>query len=56
MPVDLFIDGTNINQVHETSFLGVVLDESITWKSHISYISSKISKSISIILRSSLPF
>ena len=21
MPVDLFIDGTNINQVHETSFL-----------------------------------
>ena len=53
MPVDLFIDGTNINQVHETSFLGVVLDENITWKSHISYISSKISKSIGIILRSS---
>ena len=52
MPVDLFIDGKNINQVHETSFLGVVLDENITWKSHISYIASKISKSIGIILRS----
>ena len=53
MPVDLFIDGTNINQVHETSFLGVVLDENITWKLLISYIASKISKSIGIILRSS---
>ena len=55
MPVDLFIDGTNINQVHETSFLGVVSEL------HISYIASKIlkkflycySKSIGIILRSS---
>ena len=53
MPVDLFIDGMNINQVHETSFLGVVLGENITWKSHISYIAGKISKSIGIILGSS---
>ena len=53
MPVDSFIDGKNFNAVHETSFLGVVLDENITWRSHISYITSKISKSIGIIFRSS---
>lgn len=41
------------DQVNETVFLGVILDESLSWKSHISHIASKISKSIGIIFRSS---
>ena len=42
-----------IAQVNETVFLGVVLDENLTWKSHISSLAIKISKSIGIIFRSS---
>jgi len=37
----------------EVTFLGVVLDENLSWKSHISHIARKISKSVGIIGRSS---
>ena len=40
-------------QVNETVFLGVVLDNNLTWKPHISSLAGKISKSIGIIFRSS---
>ena len=38
-----------IKQVNETTFLGVVIDDKLTWKSHIKHVSSKISKSIAIL-------
>ena len=47
------INERTIAQVNETAFLGVVLDENLTWKSHISSLAIKISKSIGIIFRSS---
>ena len=47
------INETTIAQVNETIFLGVVLDNNLTWKSHISSLAVKISKSIGIIFRSS---
>ena len=40
------IDGSPIEQVKETVFLGVVIDENLTWKPHILNVSRKISKSI----------
>jgi hypothetical protein len=49
----LKINGQKIDQVKETMFLGVILDEHLSWKSHISHIASKISKSIGIIYKSS---
>ena len=53
--LDLLLEINNhrLERVKETSFLGVILDESLTWKSHISYVASKISKSIGIIYSSS---
>ena len=42
-----------INQVMETTFLGVILDKNLTWKPHISYSANKKSKSIGVIYRSS---
>ncbi len=45
----LKINGQKIDNVKETIFLSVILDEHMSWKSHISYIASKISKSIGII-------
>ena len=41
--------------VKEVTFLGVILDENLSWKPHISHIAGKISKSVGIVGRSS-PF
>ena len=43
------INGTLISQVNQTKFLGLYIDEALTWDNHITHISSKISKSIGII-------
>lgn len=42
-----------MTRVKEVTFLGVILDENLSWKPHISHIACKISKSIGIIGRSS---
>ena len=49
----LYINNQPINQVKKIVFLGVVIDENLSWKSHTSHLSNKISKSISIIFRAS---
>ena len=40
---------TNLEQKSECKFLGIIVDENITWKSHINHISSKISKTLAIL-------
>ena len=42
-----------IEKVCEVAFLGVILDENVTWKSHIAHVTRKISKSIGIISKAS---
>ena len=49
----LKINNNDINKVKEVCFLGVMLDENLSWKAHISHVAHKISKSIGIIYRSS---
>ena len=51
------LDDTHLEALSETTFLGVVIDNKLTWKYHIKHISNKISKSIAIlrILRFSFP-
>ena len=46
------INNCPIERVKETIFLGVVLDEHLNWKAHISNVSRKIAKSIGIIFKS----
>ena len=48
----VFINEQPILHVSETMFLGVLLDDNLTWKSHISLSASKLSKSIGIIHKS----
>jgi len=48
-PLEIAIKGTNIERTSHIKFLGVTVDETLTWESHISNIASKISKSIGII-------
>ena len=47
------LNNYEIDLVNEASFLGVILDEHLTWKSHIAQTSRKISKSVGIIKKAS---
>ena len=38
----LMINGNKIKQVHETKFLGVIIDDTLSWKSHIAYLENKL--------------
>lgn len=46
--VKLKICNVDIERVFVTKFLGVVIDQKLTWKQHIEYIKGKISKSLAI--------
>ena len=47
----LTLEGSLIRQVDSTKFLGVFLDQHLSWKTHINYISQKIAKNIGIVSR-----
>jgi hypothetical protein len=49
----LEINKSRVDRVSEVVFLGVVLDECLSWKPHISLISNKISNSVAIIFKAS---
>uniref|UniRef100_A0A3Q3ELG3 NACHT domain-containing protein n=1 Tax=Labrus bergylta TaxID=56723 RepID=A0A3Q3ELG3_9LABR len=45
----LSIDGVNIERVSEFRFLGVIMDDKLTWKSHIAHVKKKVSKNIFVL-------
>jgi hypothetical protein len=47
--INISINGITLNRVHQTTFLGIILDDGCTWKPHITYLSKKIAKSIGIL-------
>ena len=49
--VNIQIEGQEIQQVDKTKFLGVLIDNCLSWKHHIHYIRNKIAKSIGIIFK-----
>ena len=49
MSMNVFIQGTLIETVSKTKFLGVIIDNNLQWKDHINYLCNKISKGIGII-------
>ena len=53
LDLSIEIDNNKIDVVKEKVFLGVILDEHLSWKPHIPSVSGKISKSIGIIFKSS---
>ena len=56
--INIFIDNVHIPLVHSTHFLGVVLDDKLSWKDHINEIACKVSKVIGAInrLKKVLPY
>ena len=49
--LNVLIDNIVIDQVHNTKFVGVIINSNLTWHDHIKAISRKVSKSIDILLR-----
>ena len=49
--VSLFVNEKEIEKSSVVTYLGVLLDEHLTWDNHINYISSKISRNIGILYR-----
>ena len=48
---DIVINGCKSKQVQTTKFLGVIIYCNLTWKYHISYVCSNISKNIGILIK-----
>ena len=49
--VSVIINGTKIERVASFNFLGIMLDENLSWKSHIEMVGNKISKVTGILYR-----
>ena len=47
--LDITLNNNKLDVVNETSFLGVVIDNKLTWKAHVKHICKKISKSVAIL-------
>ena len=47
------ISNYSIDRVKEATFLGVILDEHLTWKSHIHNVARKVPKAVGILYKSS---
>ena len=47
----IMINGSEVERVESIKFLGIMLDETLSWKNHIENIRSKISKGIGIIMK-----
>ena len=54
--VNIYINGSHIETAFETKFLGVILDNKLSRKSHIDYISLKIAKGIGIVKKAKFCF
>ena len=48
----LTINDTIIKREQATKFLGILVDENLTWKPHIHYLENKISKNIGVLYKS----
>ena len=49
--VSIKLEGKLITRVSQPKFLGVIIDDKLNWKAHILYISRKISRAISVIIK-----
>ena len=56
-PYIISVDSCHIRRVKSVNYLGLTVDDTLTWHKHVDYISTKISKNIGIIkhLRTFLP-
>ena len=49
--IDICIDGSNIENTKTSKFLGIYIDQSLTWDEHIKYTCNKLAKITGILIR-----
>ena len=49
--LNIKLDGVSLNRVSSTKFLGVIIDENLTWKNHIDAISKTILRNIGVLTK-----
>ena len=47
--IDIVFDGKQIERVHTTKFLGVIIDDKLSWQHHVSHVCKKLNKSLAVI-------
>ena len=56
MSVDVIIDNVKIDMVEGTKFLGVIIDQNLSFQGHINYIKGKVARGIGILYKSQAYF
>ena len=49
--LNIMIDGTKIEEVKKTKFLGVIIDNKLSWKDHVAHVASKVSRGMGMIIK-----
>ena len=49
--IELKIDGEKLSEIDKTKFLGVIIDNKLSWKEHVNYICGKIARGIGVIIK-----
>ena len=49
--LNISIDGTRIEEVKKTKFLGVIQDNKLSWKDHVAHVVGKVSRGLGMIIK-----
>ena len=49
--MNIILDDVSLERVNSTKFLGVIIDENLTWKNHIDAISKTMSRNIGMLCK-----
>ena len=49
--INVILDSVSLERVESTKFLGIIIDENLTWKKHIDVISKTISRNVGMLTK-----
>ena len=49
--LNILIDGNKIEEVKKTKFLGVIIDNKLSWKDHVAHLVGKVSRGLGMIIK-----
>ena len=49
--LNILIDGNKIEEVRKTKFLGVIIDNKLSWKDHVAHVVGKVSRGLGMIIK-----
>ena len=49
--INVILDSVSLERVESTKFLGIIIDENLTWKKHIDVVSKTISRNVGMLTK-----